>query len=46
MKVDHRCAVQWNTLSAFAREQTDAGEDPPLDLLGVTVVRQSKITQL
>jgi hypothetical protein len=43
--VDHRLVVPWNTLSAFTREQVRQGEDPPLGVLGVTVMRQAKITR-
>lgn len=44
-RVDHRRTVPWNTLSGFAREQTQHHEDPPLDVLGVTVQRSAKITR-
>lgn len=42
--VDTRRAVPWNTLAKFAREQLEGGYDPPLDLLGVSVQTQAKIT--
>lgn len=43
-QVDQRRLVPWNTLAAFVREQVEQGEELPLDVLGVTAVRCSKIT--
>ena len=43
--IDHRKTVPWNTLAAFAREQVRLQQDPPLDVLGVSVQRMSKITR-
>jgi hypothetical protein len=43
--IDQRRTVPWNRLAAFAREQLGQGEDIPLDVLGVSVQRSSKITQ-
>jgi len=36
--------VPWNTLAALARELTDAGADPPLDLLGVARVPLARVS--
>ena len=43
--VDQNVVVPWNTLAAFAREQTSQGADPPLDLLHVTRVSVAKVTR-
>lgn len=43
--VDHRVVVPWNTLAAFAKERVRQHDDPPLDVLGVTVQRSAKITR-
>jgi hypothetical protein len=45
LQIDHRRTVPWNTLSSFAKEQVKHQEDPPLELLGVTVQTSAKITQ-
>lgn len=44
LKIDHRRTVPWNTLASFAKEQVKKQEDPPLELLGVTVQNSAKIT--
>jgi hypothetical protein len=38
-----KMGVQWNTLTAFVREQTEMGNALPLELLGATVGRIMKI---
>lgn len=43
--VDHRKTVPWNTLAAFCREQIKQQQDPPMDVLGVSVQRSAKITR-
>lgn len=45
VKVDlqSKLGVPWNTLTAFVREQTEAGVALPLDLLGATIGRIVKI---
>lgn len=45
LNIDHKRTVPWNTLSSFAKEQVKHQEDPPLELLGVTVQSSAKITQ-
>ena len=37
--------VPWNTLSRFAREQDEALEEPPLDLLGVRQVNVAQVKE-
>lgn len=43
LAIDHRRTVPWNTLSSYAKGQLTTGHDLPLDVLGVTVRRSSKI---
>jgi hypothetical protein len=43
--IDVRRVVPAPTLAKYAREQAAAGEDPPLDVLGVTVRRRAKIVE-
>jgi hypothetical protein len=43
--VQSKLGVPWNTLTAFVREQTEAGVALPLDLLGATIGRIVKIKQ-
>lgn len=43
--VEDKRSVRANTLSAFVREQLSAGAAIPMDLLGVYIGRQTKITR-
>ncbi len=43
LRIDQRRLVPWNTLAGFAKERTEAGDEPDLAMLGVTRLRRARI---